>query len=98
MRAAARTDSGLLLLPADFLDRPLLIPNNSRSGSVRRSGRSMHVDLTEDAKAFHVKADLPGVKKDDIKVGALDAAALGEGSCCIPADAAALLTQSAQHS
>ena len=31
----------------------------------------MHVDLTEDAKAFHVKADLPGIKKDDIKVGAL---------------------------
>ena len=31
----------------------------------------MHVDLTEDAKAFHVKADLPGIKKDSIKVGAL---------------------------
>eukprot|EP00891_Asterochloris_glomerata_P007444 jgi/Astpho2/7444/Aster-02023 len=29
----------------------------------------MHVDLTEDTKAFHVKADLPGIKnKDDIKV------------------------------
>ena len=57
----------------------------------------MHVDLTEDVKAFHVKADLPGVKKEDIKERAL-AAAVGEASCCIPADAAAMLTQSAQHS
>jgi HSP20 family protein len=27
------------------------------------------MDLTEDDKAFYVKADIPGVKKEDIKVG-----------------------------
>ena len=57
----------------------------------------MHVDLTEDAKAFYVKADLPGIKKDDIKVGALAAATM-EASCCVTAVAAAAVAQSAQHS
>jgi HSP20 family protein len=29
---------------------------------------SIKMDLSEDAKAFYVKADIPGVKKEDIKV------------------------------
>lgn len=29
---------------------------------------AMKLDVTEDAKAYHVKAELPGVKKEDIEV------------------------------
>lgn len=51
--------------PADFAFRNMLSPWRSR---VADSAPQIRVDLSEDERQYVVKADIPGVRKEDIEV------------------------------